>query len=126
MQTEKRAGLPGVIEELIAEPHCFRCAQALRLLLRWLRGQGVTHRQAFESVLRFDNSVSLAFPASEIETLDMELWQDAAVATSRRIHITPAFIGLLVREVQCPYTTLSGSRRYARARTPSAHVRFWI
>lgn len=97
MQTEKRASLPGVIEELIAEPHRFGCAQTVRLLLRWLRRHGVAHQQAFEKVLRFDNSISLAFPASEIESLRLEVRQDGVLvgAAPHRIHITPAFIGLL-------------------------------
>ena len=96
MQTEKRASLPGVIEELIATPYRFRCAQAVRLLLRWLRRHGVSHQQAFEKVLRFDNSISLAFPASEIEALRLEPRQDGAAGeVPQRVHITPAFIGLL-------------------------------
>lgn len=43
-------------------------------------------------MLRFRNSLSLAFPASEIESMQVEP-DDAAGAP--RIHITPAFIGLL-------------------------------
>jgi type VI secretion system protein ImpH len=43
-------------------------------------------------VLRFRNSLSLAFPASEIESMRVE---SAQAAGTPRIHITSAFIGLL-------------------------------
>jgi type VI secretion system protein ImpH len=60
----------------------------LNILVRMLRKQGVPYGQAFSQVLRFRNSLSLAFPASEIENL--QVGDDGL-----RIHITPAFIGLL-------------------------------
>lgn len=95
MQTEKWPGHTAVIEQLIAEPHSFRCAQAVRLLLRWLRRHGVSYEEAFADVLRFDNNLSLAFPASEIAELKVEPGSDGGRLLPRRIRITPAFIGLL-------------------------------
>ncbi|CAN7570519.1 type VI secretion system baseplate subunit TssG [Pseudoduganella sp. LjRoot289] len=95
MQSAQRSGRPDVIERLLAEPHSFRCTQAVRLLLRWLRRHGVSYEQAYADVLRFDNSLSLSFPASEIAELKMEPGGDNANSLPRRIRITPAFIGLL-------------------------------
>lgn len=88
MQAKERDAATGVMRRLFAEPYRFELAQALRLLLRWLRQQNVPYDQAFSDVLRFENSLSLAFPASEIEAL---AWQ----ATDGKIAVTPAVMGLL-------------------------------
>jgi len=92
MHTEKRQHAAGMIEHLRAAPQRYRFAQLLNILVRMLRQQGIPYDQAFGRVLRFRNSLSLAFPASEIESMQVE--PDAA-AGAPRIHITPAFIGLL-------------------------------
>ncbi|KHA78486.1 hypothetical protein NC77_12750 [Janthinobacterium lividum] len=42
------------------------------MLLCWLRQQNVSHAQAFGQVLRFKSSLSLSFPASEIEQLSLD------------------------------------------------------
>jgi type VI secretion system protein ImpH len=81
-----------MIERLLAAPYRYRFAQLLNILVRMLREQGIPYRQAFDHVLRFRNSLSLAFPASEIESLQVE---SADAAAPPRIHITSAFIGLL-------------------------------
>jgi type VI secretion system protein ImpH len=80
-----------MIEHLRAAPHRYRFAQLLNILVRMLRQQGIPYDQAFSQVLRFRNSVSLAFPASEIESVQI----DSLDAARPRIHITPTFIGLL-------------------------------
>jgi type VI secretion system protein ImpH len=86
------------------EPHRFQFAQLINILLGLLRRQGISYDDAFRNVLRFRNSLSLAFPASEVEALEVEpkaplAWPDAAQAKqggqARKIRITPAFIGLL-------------------------------
>jgi len=92
MHTEKRQHAAGMIEHLRAAPQRYRFAQLLNILVRMLRQQGIPYDQAFGRVLRFRNSVSLAFPASEIENMQVEPY-DAAGAP--RIHVTPTFIGLL-------------------------------
>nr|WP_081983922.1 type VI secretion system baseplate subunit TssG [Massilia sp. JS1662] len=92
MQTTKREHDAVMIERLLAAPYRYRFAQLLNILVRMLRQQGISYTQAFNHVLRFRNSVSLAFPASEIESMQVEPG-DAAGAP--RIHITAAFIGLL-------------------------------
>jgi type VI secretion system protein ImpH len=92
MQTANRQHDAVMIQRLVAAPYRYRFAQLLNVLVRMLRLQGIPYRQAFGQVLRFRNSVSLAFPASEIESMHVE----AADATGApRIHITSAFIGLL-------------------------------
>ncbi|WP_175445063.1 type VI secretion system baseplate subunit TssG [Janthinobacterium sp. MP5059B] len=60
------------MHHLLAEPHRYQFVQAVRILLCWLRRQNVSHAQAFGQVLRFKNSLSLSFPASEIEQLSLD------------------------------------------------------
>jgi len=96
MQTEKRQHVPGVMQRLLEAPHRYRFVQLLNVLLQILRRQGIPYRQAFNQVLRFRNRVSLAFPASEIESVQFEPAADGMLGSNcPRIHITPAFIGLL-------------------------------
>jgi type VI secretion system protein ImpH len=90
MQTTKREHAAVMIERLLAAPNRYRFSQLLNILVRMLRQQGIPYTRAFNQVLRFRNSLSLAFPASEIESMQFEP-ADAAP----RIHITPSFIGLL-------------------------------
>jgi len=92
MQTTKRQHAALMIEPLLATPYRYRFAQLLNILLRTLRQQGMPYAQAFGQVLRFRNSLSLAFPASEIESMQVEAADGDGMP---RIHITPAFIGLL-------------------------------
>lgn len=92
MQTSKRQHAALMIEHLLAAPHRYRFAQLLNVLVRMLRQQGISYAQAFGQVLRFRNSVSLAFPASEIESMQVE---SADAGGTPRIHITSACIGLL-------------------------------
>jgi type VI secretion system protein ImpH len=92
MHTEKRQHAAVMIEHLRAAPQRYRFAQLLNILVRMLRQQGIPYDHAFSRVLRFRNSLSLAFPASEIESMQIE--PDGAAGTPL-IHITPAFIGLL-------------------------------
>jgi type VI secretion system protein ImpH len=67
MPRAQRRHATGVIEKLLREPQQFGFFQAVRLLDRWMAasspdGQGL-------SKLNFRNSLSLAFPASEIESI---------------------------------------------------------
>ena len=87
MQAKKRHAISGVIAHLMAEPWRYQFMQAVGLLLRWLRQHGVPPEQALDNVLRFRNSLSLGFPASQLERLSQQ--------DDGRIAITPAFIGLL-------------------------------
>jgi type VI secretion system protein ImpH len=79
----------GVIDELLAEPWRYELFQAIRLLSRWLRRYGL----APEAALRFENSLSLAFPASEIEALRLDgaPGEDGEL----RLRVRTAVMGLL-------------------------------
>ncbi|MBJ7310782.1 type VI secretion system baseplate subunit TssG [Rugamonas sp. CCM 8940] len=104
--TQRKARL-GVIEQLLKEPHRFNFFHAVRLLERLLIEQGVPADAALTEYLQFQNSTSLSFPASQIESLcadadggehpATEAALLAALATGQlaRIRITPSFIGLL-------------------------------
>jgi type VI secretion system protein ImpH len=92
MQTAKRQHASVMIQHLLDTPYRYRFAQLLNILVRALHRQGIPYPRAFSHVLRFRNSLSLAFPASEIESIQV----DPPDATGTpRIHITSAFIGLL-------------------------------
>ena len=104
MQAKERQPEPGVIHHLFDEPAQYQFKQSLRLLLLWLRSKGVSYDDAFKHVLRFQNSVSLGFPASEMVALKAEFIPEstqssepakAAFGVPTRIALTPAFIGLL-------------------------------
>jgi type VI secretion system protein ImpH len=98
-----------VVQRLLDEPHGFEFFQAVRLLENWwAREEGLTRAQVLATRLSFRNSLSLSFPASEIETLRAQ-WQqlkdhvegadDAAPAPTekppQRVEITQAFMSLL-------------------------------
>src|SRR5207237_1197587 len=118
MQTAKRQHVPVMIQRLLAAPHRYRFAQLMTILVRMLRQQGIPYAHAFSQVLRFRNSLSLAFPASEIESLQIE---PADNASPPRIVITPAFIGLLGASGTLP---LHDTER-AAARTHSGTDESW-
>ena len=96
MHTKKRRFEPAVIERLFAEPQRFDYFQAVRMLELWLKRNGVPQESAVANVLRFQNSVSLGFPASQIEALQLDP-PDLVLARDelKIIRITPAFMGML-------------------------------
>lgn len=107
MPAPKRRPQPGLIGQLFDAPHRFNFFQAVRILDLWLRrtDRVTAHGKTLGSLLRFNNSVSLAFPASQIEALSVdadvpsERSKDRCDAPDpqqlRRISITPAFMGFL-------------------------------
>lgn len=104
MHTPKRRFEPAVIERLFREPYRFEYFQAVRLLELWLRQRGASAQGMVANFLRFQNSTSLAFPASQIESVDTEprdLGRDAgtlgvamASGTLKHVRIIPGFMGL--------------------------------
>ncbi|TQK11045.1 type VI secretion system protein ImpH [Herbaspirillum sp. SJZ107] len=85
-----------VIERLLAEPQRFEFFQAVRLLLLWLEERGVPPQQALDGHLRFANSLSLRFPASQVEALALVHDKPAHPAIARpQFRLTPSFMGLL-------------------------------
>lgn len=103
MPPTQRRNAVGVIHQLLQEPQQFNFFQAVRLLDRWLDkgtpgGRGLTR-------LNFRNSLSLSFPASEIESVKVHTRHgvdtsgDVSVQIRAsdidRVDLTPAFMGLL-------------------------------
>lgn len=93
MQATKRKHEFSVIGLLLEEPYRFAFTQLINILLRDLRRQGISHERAFREVISFRNSLSLSFPASEVQALEVE--PNAQEGVTKRVRITPAFIGLL-------------------------------
>lgn len=89
MLTTQRQRQPGVTMKrsaphpvcaLLEAPWRFELAQAVRLLLRWLAAEGVSAEQAYADVLRFQNSLSLSFPASDLEAVTVAAVPEGALA----------------------------------------------
>ena len=102
MPTLFRQNDVSLIDQLFDAPQRFECFQALRLLLAWLAEHGIEEDAALANIVRFDNSVSLHFPASQIEALATEGSADADTLLQallsgqlRQLHFTPAFMGFL-------------------------------
>jgi type VI secretion system protein ImpH len=107
MPTPQRRDSPGLIDQLFEDPHRFEFFQAVRLLERTLSARHGAGADLLPAPLRFRNSSSLSFPASEIESLKVRWKQpeggesepaEASSGSAREIEaieITPAFMGLL-------------------------------
>ncbi|MBB6136544.1 type VI secretion system protein ImpH [Massilia aurea] len=105
MRTPQRRFEPSVIERLFEQPYRFQFFQAVRMLELWLKKNGLPREGAVASFLRFQNSLSLNFPASQLEAMDTEpraLAKDSAALGEalrrgelKYIRITPAFMGFL-------------------------------
>ncbi|RBA93194.1 type VI secretion system baseplate subunit TssG, partial [Xanthomonas oryzae] len=138
MLTAKRRIDPGIALQLLAEPHRFQFFQAMRILERVFQRQGVKAGQALPTRVRFHNSLSLAFPATELDPVGQaysqdgeRLESDAALAFAieteslGEVHLTPNFMGLLGTSGALPlhYTeTLHERELYQRDRTPRAFL----
>jgi type VI secretion system protein ImpH len=92
MFAKKRRFEPAVIERLFKEPWRFEYFQAVRLLELWLRRRRSARLEPVADVLRFRNSTSHRFPASQLEAIQLETQDDEGL---RHVHLTPAFMGLL-------------------------------
>lgn len=108
MPTPQRRDGPGLIDQLFEDPHRFEFFQAVRLLERTLNARHGPGADLLPTQLRFRNSSSLSFPASEIESLKVRWKQAEDGATDAApeidgIDITPAFMGLLGVAGALPY-----------------------
>lgn len=105
MRATQRQFDAGVIQRLLDEPCRFEFFQAVRLIELWLRAHGVAQERALVDFVRFENSISLGFPPSEIEALSAhaggridsaaELLAALEAGKPARIRIRPAFMGFL-------------------------------
>jgi len=129
MQTPQRRIGPGVIGRLLDEPYRFGFFQAVRLLEIWFsRQKDMRAEDVVAQCLSFRNTLSMAFPPSEIHALDAHsgdgaklleaIDRAAAIADGSldKIHITPAFFGLLGGQGALPlhYTEQIAEREYAK------------
>ncbi|UVW29851.1 type VI secretion system baseplate subunit TssG [Massilia sp. H6] len=107
MRTTQRQPGAGVIDRLLDEPWHFELFQAIDLLVRWLRRHGAT----LDAGIRFENSLSLVFPASEIEALACERGADGAP----RLRLRTAVMSLLGAHGALPlhYTERIGEWEHA-------------
>ncbi|KAF1711999.1 type VI secretion system baseplate subunit TssG [Pseudoxanthomonas kalamensis DSM 18571] len=141
MQTAKRRVDPGVAQRLLRDPHRFGFFQAMRVLEHLFRRQANSGNDPLPARVRFRNSVSLAFPPSEIEHIEsysgdgVRLEKDAAIDHAvtmenlGQVQLTPAFIGLLGANGVLPshYTELLAQREiYERDRTPRAFLDIFL
>lgn len=89
MRAPQRQPGAGVIPDLLRHPQRYEFFQAVRLLVRWLGRQGIAPEHALGGLIRFRNSLGLAFPASDIEAIEPVTEGVPAV------RITPSLVGLL-------------------------------
>lgn len=135
MQTAKRRFEPSVIERLFAEPYRFQYFQAVRMLELWLRRNGVPHEGAVANFVRFQNPISLSFPASQIEAVSPEprtIARDARAlgealqsAQLTYVKLTPTFMGFLGGAGALPahYTeTIASHQLYEKDEGPRAFM----
>lgn len=88
-QRQPGAGVSkSAIADLLRRPQRYEFFQAVLLLVRWLARQGMAPEHAL-GLIRFRNSLGLAFPASEIEAI--EPISEGVPA----LRVTPSLMGLL-------------------------------
>lgn len=138
MPSAQRRIDPGVAQQLLTEPHRFQFFQAVRLLEQVFQRQGVKPGQAVPMRVRFRNSLSLGFPATELSA-DGEVYSLKGERLQGReaieqalhgeelaeVHLTPQFMGLLGTAGALPlhYTeTLQLRELYQRDRTARAFL----
>ena len=118
-----------MIARLFDSPYRFEFFQAVRMLELWYARAGVAGNTVSER-LRFSNTLSLAFPPSEIESIapiSGELEEEGRLDATRtdQVRITPAFLGMLGAQGALP---LHYSERFAlremedRDRAPRAFL----
>ncbi len=137
MRSAQRRIDPGLIRQLAEQPQRFGFFQAMRLIEQLFHRQGVKTGDALPTRVRFLNTLSLAFPASELsdafvfddkgEPIEGAEALEAALAERRigQVHFTPAFMGLLGSTGALPlhYTeTLADRELYRRDRAARAFL----
>ena len=140
MQATKRRIDPGVAQQLLQDPHRFGFFQAMRILEHMFAGAPGSAKAPLDR-LRFRNSLSLSFPASEIEAV--EAWSEdgvklekaaaiehaVATETVGSVSLTPAFVGFTGVSGVLPlhYTELLAQREiYERDRGPRAFLDIFL
>jgi type VI secretion system protein ImpH len=103
MRATQRCHQTSVIQRLLAAPWRFDLVQALRLIERWQRHNGRARDDDVLPHVRFQNSLSMSFPASQIEALTATGTEPITSSTAlqaaldngdlKMITVTPAFLG---------------------------------
>ncbi|MBL0730553.1 type VI secretion system baseplate subunit TssG [Piscinibacter sp. HJYY11] len=108
MPASKRFDGPGLIDQLLADPHRFEFFQAVRLLELALSDGPAPASELVPRQLKFRNSVSLSFPVNEIEALSVQRTEahegQAQDQPIERVEMTPAFMGLLGMTGALPFS----------------------
>ncbi len=98
MPAKKRRIDPSLIERLRSEPQRFEFFQAVRLLMaHYGRLPRRSNQDVLGQLIRFRSSVSLAFPPSEIESLEFkpdEMPGTEQPEATEEVTLTPSFIGM--------------------------------
>jgi type VI secretion system protein ImpH len=105
MSTTQRRRHTSVVQRLLAQPYRFELIQTMRMLDLWLRRNGVAQDETLSRYVRFQNSISMSFPASQIEALsahgELPIESDHTLQATfiakqlKYIRITPAYMGFL-------------------------------
>lgn len=114
MSGSKRRIDPGVAQRLLAAPHRFQFFQAVRVLEHVFVRNGTRPQDVVTRKLHFRNSLSMSFPASDIEKLRAYTDDDSpfvvegdgqstAWNTLANVDLTPAFMGMLGGQGVLPY-----------------------
>ncbi len=125
MRTPQRRIDPGVIRGLLRQPYRYEFFQAVRLLeLLYARDGAGTPEQTLATRMRFRNTLSLSFPPSELQAVELsgataqmlesdEAFADAlANGTLDNVTLTPTFFGMLGAQGALPlhYTEIVAER----------------
>ena len=94
MRPPHRRETAPLIERLLAAPQAFEFVQAVSILLAWMAERGVPSEQGLRERLRFENSLGLGFPASEIEAI-ARTGEAPPGDAADGFTLTPTFMGLL-------------------------------
>lgn len=129
---------PSVAKRLLTEPYRFDFFQAVRVMEQWLKAQGYSGDQALAEHIRFENSTTLSFPPSDIESLRVQApahddeadaqppsAEDADAVHIQRFYMTPSFMGFLGPNGTLPrhYSErISTHQLYARDSGPRAFL----
>lgn len=101
MQTALRRRYASVVQRLLDEPHRFELVQTVRVLALWFRQSGLPP-EAWPRLVRYRNSLSMSFPASQVEAL-VAAAEDDGAAGLKEVSITPAYMGFLGVHGTMPY-----------------------
>lgn len=100
MHTPQRQPRTSVIDRLFAQPYRFQFGQAIRIIDAWL-GKDLIDMDVLDHCVRFRSRTSMAFPASEIDSIEPQYGIDAdgkplpADGRIRCIGITSPLIAML-------------------------------